>query len=158
MSSYTKVTLLQAVVLICSVVVVDQFTKWLVLEFLSSSNIAVAPFLNINLVMNRGVSFGLFSGHASDFLPLILSVVMIAIISVLSFLLARSQSGLRSISLSLIIGGAIGNLIDRVRMGAVVDFIDAHAAGYHWPSFNIADSAVVIGVCCLLVHTLLEEK
>lgn len=155
-----KLKIILAVALIDLIVVLDQASKWAVMHFIPpmGRHVEVAPFLNVVFLLNRGVSFGILSGHASDFLPAILSAVMLVIITVLIILLAKSTSRLRIISLSLIIGGAIGNLIDRIRFGAVVDFIDVHANGYHWPSFNIADSAVVVGVGLLLLHTLLEGK
>ncbi|MDX1974601.1 MAG: signal peptidase II [Rickettsiales bacterium] len=139
------------------VVAIDMLTKQWALDYFYSSEqgvVAVTPFLNWVLVWNRGVSFGLFASHNQ---PLILIGVSLFIIAIVFRWLMEAQSLWLAVALGAIIGGAVGNVIDRVRYGAVVDFIDVYWQGYHWPAFNIADSAIFIGVVVLCVETMLAE-
>jgi signal peptidase II len=89
---------------------------------------------------------------------LVLSVVAVAIVVVLLFWLSRVVSPLLAVAIGLIIGGAIGNIIDRIRLGAVVDFLDFHIGSWHWPAFNLADSAICIGVAAMLLDGLLRRR
>ena len=135
--------------------VLDQLVKWWVLAVLMAPPrpIVVAPFFNLVLVFNRGVSFGMF-GAAPAWMPWILFGFALAVAAGLGVWLMRAQYRWLATGLGLVIGGAIGNAIDRVRFGAVIDFIDVHAAGYHWPAFNVADSAITVGVGLLLLDAL----
>jgi len=136
----------------------DQLTKWLVLRHLSAGPIEILPFFNLVLVWNPGVSFGLFpQGSAAGVWFLItLSLAICAIMFI--WLLKQTQPGLR-LAIAAVIGGAIGNIIDRAVYGAVVDFLDFHAFGWHYPAFNIADSAIVLGIAFILFDSLwLEPK
>jgi signal peptidase II len=138
------------------VVVLDQLTKWAVLSWLDR-DVALTPFFNLVLVWNTGVSFGMFdSGGARA--PWLLSGLALAVVVALLVWLQRVEHRLTAAGLGLIIGGAIGNVIDRMRFGAVVDFLDAHAFGWHWPAFNVADSAICIGAALLLVDGLLMHR
>lgn len=134
-----------------SIFVADQITKWIVLEYIMNPPrlIEVTGFFNFVMVWNRGVSFGLFSND-SPLGPWILSGVAVAISAALLIWMRRAETRLLAISLGCVIGGAIGNVIDRIRFGAVADFLDFHVAGYHWPAFNIADASIVIGVGLIL--------
>jgi len=140
-------------------VVADQLTKILAMNTLLAGGkaIEVAPFLNLVVVWNRGVSFGLFS-HDWAGAPWVLSAVAVAIVVLLCFWLARAQRRLTALALGAVIGGAIGNVIDRARFGAVYDFVDLHYAGWHWPAFNLADSAITLGVVALLVDSLFFDR
>lgn len=129
----------------------DQATKGLALASLEvGRRIPVAQVFNLQLGFNEGVSFGLladwFAGRPSA--PIILAL---AIIAALAFWLSRTGDLRESLGLGAVIGGALGNVADRMRLGAVVDFLDFHFAGYHWPAFNLADVAIVVGVALLLV-------
>lgn len=116
--------------------------------------IEVTGFLNWVLVGNTGVSFGLFAGAGLwVFIPLALIIAAFLI-----GWLVRSGARWLIWPVGLIVGGAIGNVIDRLRFGAVVDFIDFHAAGFHWPAFNIADSAVFIGVAIVVIESFVGSK
>jgi signal peptidase II len=116
-------------------------------------DIAVLPFLDLVLVWNRGVSFGLFN-RESELAPWVLIGLALAIVVGLLVWVGRLRGRWPIVAVGLVIGGAIGNSIDRLRHGAVVDFIDLHVAAYHWPAFNVADSAIVIGVGILLLDGL----
>lgn len=166
-----------AATLIALLLVADQLTKWWVVarvlgcepaslsRWLSEpprcpafGPMELAPFANIVMVLNRGVSFGLFSGEASAFAPLVLVALTLGITGFLAAWLARTTSALQAGALALIIGGAAGNLVDRLRIGAVIDFVDLHVAGYHWPAFNLADSAIVLGVGMILWRAMMSEE
>ena len=111
------------------------------------------PFANLVMVWNRGVSFGLFAGTGGQN-PYILVGVAGAITAALLVWLARTHDRLLQSALVLIIAGAVANVHDRLRFGAVADFVDLHVAGYHWPAFNLADSCIVIGAVLLAVDAL----
>lgn len=113
---------------------------------------AVTPWLNLTLAHNDGAAFSFLAG-ASGWQRWFLSAVAMGISAVLLVWLARQPTPARLLpsALVLVLGGAIGNLIDRLRYGYVVDFIDLHVAGWHWPAFNVADAAIVLGVILLLV-------
>ena len=138
------------------VVVLDQLTKWAILTWLEQA-IAVTPFFNLVVVWNRGVSFGMFDS-VGRLGPWILSALALAVVVLLLGWLRRVDHPLTTAGLGLIIGGAIGNVIDRVRFGAVIDFLDFHALGWHWPAFNVADSAIFVGAVLLLVDGLLMPR
>lgn len=136
----------------------DQWSKAVILaepNLLQNAAIEITSFFNLVLVFNRGVSFGMFAGHNQ---PLILTAVSLIIIGILLVWLWKNNSNLVAAAIGLIIGGAIGNVFDRVRYGAVVDFLDFHYADLHWPAFNLADSFVFIGVVVLCTHSLFFEK
>ena len=134
----------------------DQLSKEWVFALLAehpSSKIEVTSFLNLVMVWNRGISFGLFSeagyGH------IVFSILGLVITAILLIWLKNAQNGLLVTALSLVIGGAVGNIIDRVRLHAVADFLDFYIGGWHWPAFNLADSAICIGVLLLCSENIL---
>ena len=143
------------------VVLLDQATKLLILYVVMDPPrvIEVTSFFNIVLVWNRGVSFGLFSAQ-SPWTPWLLSGVALVITVVLLVWLRRADTRMVAAALGLVIGGAIGNVIDRIFQSrhAVVDFLDFHAGGYHWPAFNVADSAITVGVALLLIDSLIVSR
>ena len=146
--------------IIALILVLDQLSKnWVLLAYgeISRSIAEVTPFFNLVMVWNRGVSFGMFSDHP-NWMPTILTVVAVAITGFLFTWMWKEKKQFTIIALALVIGGAIGNVVDRIRFGAVVDFLDFHAFGYHWPAFNIADAAIFIGVVLLLIETIVEPK
>lgn len=118
----------------------------------------VTNFFNITYVRNRGAAFS-FLSEASWRLPFFIAITLVAAIAILvAFHKLRDDQKLAQISMSMIFSGAIGNLIDRVRLGEVIDFLDAHWYRHHWPAFNIADSLICVGVFLLALDMLLEEK
>lgn len=132
---------------------VDQATKFWALSTLwppYSGGITVLPVLNLRLGFNTGVTFGMFADSAAG-AAWVLVLVTLAITAFLLHWLWRTASRAEALALGLVIGGALGNAVDRLRIGAVVDFLDAHYAGWHWPTFNMADVAIVCGVALLIL-------
>ena len=139
------------------ILILDQLSKvWILQSVMQPPRvIEITPFFNIVLAWNRGVSFGMFN-QASDYGPHLLTALALAIVAALSVWLYKAEARFTVLSLGLIIGGALGNVIDRVRFGAVVDFLDFHAMGYHWPAFNVADAAICIGAAMLVLESLFQ--
>jgi len=135
------------------VVLLDQASKaWMLGSFRLMESLSVTPFFNLVLVYNSGAAFSFLAG-AGGWQKWFFVVLALAI-SLWLLGLLRRHAGERflPLALSLILGGAIGNVIDRLRFDAVVDFLDFHLAGYHWPAFNVADSAITVGVALMLWH------
>lgn len=147
-----------------AVVILDQLTKTLILAHFAGvayGGETLAPFFNLVLTLNRGMSFGLFNGAAGTgggVNAIVFSIVAAGIVLGLVYWLSRVASPLLGLAIGLIIGGAIGNVIDRIRCGAVVDFLDFHIGMYHWPAFNLADSAICVGVGVMLFESLLLRR
>jgi signal peptidase II len=130
----------------------DQATKWWVLTYLMDPPrvLPVTPFFNLVLGWNRGVSFGLLSAdHPAT--PWLLSFLALAVVAGLVIWATRDRRPGMGASVGFIAGGAMGNVVDRLRHGAVTDFLDFHVAGYHWPAFNLADTAIFVGVALLML-------
>ena len=136
-----------------TVVVLDQWTKWLVeSRLIDHGPVVVVPgFLNFIYVENTGVAFGMFAAHGSSWGWMILALLGIAALTLVGFVFWRTPPTDRILltALALIMGGAVGNLIDRIANKAVTDFIDAYFRNYHWHTFNVADSAITIGICLM---------
>jgi signal peptidase II len=137
--------------------VLDQATKLLVMrQFSPGEGVNVLPGLfDLTLLFNKGAAFGLFSGIESDVIRLgLLAVTTIVALTVLLIVLLREyrEDFWGQAIVGLVLGGAIGNVIDRVRIGAVVDFLDFYIGTNHWPAFNVADSAICVGVFFLLIR------
>ncbi len=133
----------------------EGFIAWFINtpERLQAFRVEVTPFFNIVMAWNTGVSFSLFS-DAGGIMPYILIAVALAITGLFIFWLKNADTKWHSLAYALVIGGALGNVIDRARFGAVIDFLDFHIAGHHWPAFNVADMAVVCGVILLIIVSL----
>lgn len=136
-----------------SVLITDQLSKLVVLVYLSGA-VSVTSFFNLVLVKNRGVTFGLLGEIAP---PSILIAFSLLVVSAFIIFMKNREAYYR-LPVTFIVAGAIGNIIDRVRYGAVVDFLDFHLYQYHWPAFNIADTAVVSGVFALFYVSYIEEN
>jgi signal peptidase II len=135
-----------------AIVLADQLTKWLVLaRFAPGERREVTEFFNLVLVFNKGAAFSLLADAPGWQTPVLVAFAVAAAL-IVSVLLIRSP-GRRTFSagLALILGGAVGNVVDRLRFGHVVDFLDLHAAGWHWPAFNVADSAITVGAALLIL-------
>lgn len=155
-----------AVYLVVLVALLDQLSKWVILHFvMQPPAVVVVPVngvFNLVLVENRGVTFGLFNKLPPEWAPYFLLGIAAVILFLLGRWLWRTTSTPVALALGFIIGGALGNVIDRVRLGAVVDFLDfyVNVAGkeHHWPAFNLADSAIVSGVGLLLLDGLIRKR
>jgi signal peptidase II len=150
------------IVLTVVVISLDQLTKFLILEkfHLGQTSPVICDFFNITYVQNRGAAFGILSQANPAFrVPFFIVVPMVALFSI-AYVFKRipSKDIKLSTSLSLVIAGAVGNLIDRVTLGFVVDFLDFHWRwGYHFPAFNVADSAICIGVGILMLDLVSQD-
>lgn len=158
--------------LVVGCIILDQISKWLVLEHvfkpefnletmsffnwisaaerLSFVSTDITSFFNLTMVWNEGISFGMFQ-NGNPWPIIIMSVVISGIFAIW---LIKSKCWVETISLSLVIGGAIGNIIDRLHFRAVADFLDFHIMGHHYPAFNLADSFISIGIVILVVNSL----
>jgi signal peptidase II len=155
MIKHTK-SFLVGLIVLGAVLVLDQISKWYLLDvagFGLETVHKVTSFFNLVLVRNYGISFGMLSGHNQ---PMLLTIGALIIISILTKWLVKSAHPLTSAAIGAVIGGAIGNVIDRVRFGAVTDFLDFHLMGYHWPAFNIADSCIFMGVVVLCFQSMFD--
>jgi signal peptidase II len=138
----------------------DQASKHWVLHYIDLpevGSIAVLPFLSFTMVWNHGVTFGLLA-NLGALGAWLLAGVALAVVAVLFRWLMRAETWPVAVALGAIAGGAVGNVIDRLRFGAVVDFIDAHAFGHNWYVFNVADAAIVCGVATLLLDGVLRRE
>ena len=172
--------LIPGLLLAALVLLADQYSKWLVMGAAQAKTAGfgawllqaaaqeqlqglpaafgvkpLAGFLNLVFVWNPGVSFGIFSAAQ---MPLLLVVAALAIAAVLLVLLFRAEGCFAAAAYGLIIGGALGNVLDRARFGAVLDFIDVHVKQYHWPAFNIADSSICLGAGLLILAAFTETE
>ena len=145
------------------VIAADRLTKWLAstrIE-LGSHVVVIAHFFAISHVENPGAAFSLFNDSSSPgrvrWMLLVFSVLAAVAVLVALLKLGRSLTA-TSVALALILGGALGNAYDRLRFGWVIDFLEVHIVHYHWPDFNVADSAIVIGGMLLLVDALFGAK
>jgi signal peptidase II len=145
------------------VVFFDRVTKiWIVSHIKLGHAIVVIPkVFRLTHVLNTGAAFSMFEGSTSPTLVRNLligfSVVAVVVVLLLIGKIGRSIT-LTSVALALILGGAVGNLYDRVRFAYVVDFLEVHIVHYHWPDFNVADSAIVVGACLLLLEMLRPQR
>lgn len=160
------------------VFILDQLSKWLILEYVMRKEIQpnaqpvglwdwimdapsrfpfasreITSFFNLTMVWNEGISFGLFHGSG----VWILVGLSLIITVVFSGWMLRSTSWFQTVALALVIGGAIGNVADRLRFGAVADFFDFHVMGWHYPAFNIADCGIVVGIALLVFDGIILE-
>ena len=136
--------------------VLDQASKMLVFSFLANSRpvFELTPFFNLVMAWNTGVSFSMFDDFGMWGI-IGLSLLAVAIVLYLLYWMAHEKDKLICVALGCIIGGALGNVIDRVRLGAVFDFLDVHVGAHHWPAFNVADSFICIGAAVIVLHGLI---
>lgn len=138
---------------------IDQAQKYYMIAhygIIEKKRVYVTEFFNFVMVWNKGISFGLFQNYTKSnyfFLAASSSIILL-----LTYMLNKSRSRFEAASLGLIIGGALGNIIDRIQYGAVADFFDFHIGDYHWPAFNIADSCIFCGAVLLIVYSIFLEK
>ena len=160
MTRGSRYLLLAAIAL--TVIVLDQVTKfWITESMRLHESISVVPNLfSFTYIRNPGAAFGLLAGSSNAFRTVFFGVTSLFALALLGTILVRlpDKDWIGQISIAGILGGAIGNLIDRLRFGEVIDFLDVYVESYHWPAFNVADSAISVGVVCLIIHFALERK
>ena len=138
--------------IVLTIIALDQITKYLIITRLSPfDSIEIFSFLHIVSVRNTGAAFGTFKGFGSSFFII---VSVLAIIFVVNLLMKRIYN---TLGLSLVLGGAIGNLTDRIFYGNVVDFVDFSIGTFHWPAFNVADSSLTIGIIIILLTSIFKK-
>jgi signal peptidase II len=144
-----------------SVVLLDQITKGLIAQrFLLHENLEVIPgFFNLTYVRNTGGAFGLLAGEASKLRTVLFLTVSCAALGIIFYLYTKLPPGKKWLDagLAMTFGGALGNLIDRLRLGEVVDFLDFHIGSLHWPAFNVADSAVSVGIGIICFYLIFKK-
>lgn len=145
-----------------AIVVLDQVTKVYVMETmrLHESIPVIANFFSITYIRNPGAAFGFLSTSSSSFRFVFFGITSVFAVGLLGTILVRmpKDDWVGRLSVAGILGGAIGNLLDRLRYGEVIDFLDFYINGYHWPAFNVADSAITVGVVFLILHFALEKE
>jgi signal peptidase II len=141
------------------VVVLDQLSKWAVLaHFAPGERRALSGFFNMVLVFNKGAAFSFLADAPGWQTPVLVTFALLAA-ALISVLIVRSpERRVPCAGLALILGGALGNVVDRLRFGSVVDFIDLHALGWHWPAFNVADSAICVGAALLVLEGFVRHE
>ena len=145
-------------VLAAAVVLADQLTKAMVTSrFVEGERLEINAFFNMVLVYNKGAAFSFLSDAPGWQTPLLIGFALVAIGIVVTLLVRSPDRLMLSTGLALILGGALGNVIDRLRFGHVVDFLDFHALGWHWPAFNVADSAITIGAVLLIYEGFVHD-
>jgi len=146
--------------LAAAIVLADQITKWAVLGFFASRapREEITRFFNLVLAYNKGAAFSMLADAQGWQTPLLIAFALVAAAIVTWLILRNPGKRLLCLGLALILGGAVGNLIDRVRFGHVVDFLDFHALGWHWPAFNVADSAITVGAVLLILDGFVHHE
>lgn len=144
------------------IAVADQLLKLWVLGFFAARAagppvLSIAPFFNLVLTGNRGMSFGLFNNDAAANTAIFTALAALIVLGLVIWL-RRAESVLLKAAIGLVIGGAVGNVVDRLLRGAVVDFLDFHLGNWHWFAFNLADTAICLGVAALLLDGLLGRR
>ena len=143
--------------LFLTLVILDQVTKALVINFFNLyDSVALLPMINLTFVVNYGFAFGLLNNPSLN--QILVSLVILAIIVYFLYLLIKTQDKIFQLTLTLILAGALGNFIDRIFRGFVIDFIDIYIGKYHWPAFNIADSCITLGFVVLMINILFLNK
>lgn len=145
--------------LAAAVIAIDYLTKIAVLAaFAPGERLALAPFFNLVLVFNTGAAFSFLAGAEGWQTPIFAGIAIVASVVISILIFRNSSKKAFCAGLALILGGALGNLYDRLVYGKVVDFLDFHAGGWHWPAFNVADSAITVGAAILIVESFLQRK
>lgn len=141
------------------IIILDQLTKYLSVAYLTKATpMKLLPIFNLSLAYNRGSAFG-FLNQPGSWQVYLFAAIAVAVIIFLLVWLARTPAmmRLRACGIAFIIGGAVGNLIDRVRLHAVIDFLQFHVSDWYFPTFNVADTAVTLGAICLIISLLIDE-
>ncbi len=147
--------------IVSTVIILDQLTKWQVMRTMRlHESISIVPDLfSITYIRNSGAAFGILAGSHSGFRLVFFGITSALALALLGTIYVRLSPAdwLGRVSVAAIFGGAVGNLIDRVQSGEVIDFLDFSLLGHHWPAFNVADAAITVGVCFLIGHFFLHK-
>lgn len=145
-----------------AVVTLDQLSKYFIQKIihLHESITVIDDFFSLTYIRNKGAAFGLLSDKGDGFRFIFFFITSVIALVILWYLFIKPYKSDRAtqISISLVSGGAIGNLIDRIRLGEVVDFLDFYIGNYHWPAFNLADSAITIGIVIFFLFNLIRKR
>ncbi|HNZ31652.1 MAG TPA: signal peptidase II [Smithellaceae bacterium] len=145
-----------------SVIAIDQLTKAVITEklFMYGTHKVIDGFFNLVYVMNPGAAFGFLSRTPELFrYSFFIGITVLAMLLIIYYLVkSGNEKAIITLSLALIFGGAVGNLIDRIRFGAVVDFLDFYIGNWHWPAFNAADSAITVGAALMLWEMIIARR
>ena len=141
------------------VVIIDQVSKYVILHYVLTDYAAIvlAPFFAIVRAWNTGVSFSMFNDFGINGVYILSGIAIIIVLALLKWL-KTEKSRMMQVALGFIIGGALGNVIDRIRLGAVFDFLDFYVGDYHWPAFNAADSFICIGAALVIINGFIPSK
>ncbi|HEX2581595.1 MAG TPA: signal peptidase II [Dongiaceae bacterium] len=146
-----------ALLVALGVITLDQLSKGWIRQWIDSGEHVLTPFFSVVGAWNHGVAFSIFR-EGGRHGPLLLVALSLVICAFLIRWLQTMQNGPGVLGIGLVVGGALGNVADRLRFGAVFDFLDVHYGDYHWPAFNLADSAISIGIFCLILDGLFYER
>ena len=145
------------IILFVLILILDQITKFLVINTLNLyESIVLLPILNLTFVVNYGFAFGFLNNPSLN--QIFVSIIILIIIFYFLYLLIKTQDSIFRFTLVLILAGALGNFLDRIFRGFVIDFIDVYIGKYHWPAFNVADSCITVGFVILMVNILFLNK
>src|SRR5919198_2754029 len=146
--------------LAAAVVVADQLVKAIVLAFFSKRppQVQVTDFFNLVLALNKGAAFSILRDASGWQTPVLIVFALAAAVLVIALIVRSPERRMLCTGLALILGGAVGNVIDRMRLGHVIDFLDFHVAGWHWPAFNVADSAITVGAALLILEGFMHHE
>jgi signal peptidase II len=142
-----------------AIAIVDQLTKWVITgRFRYGESVEVTGFFNLVLVYNKGAAFSFLADAQGWQTPLLVTFAVVAAVVIGVLIVKQPEKRMFCGGLALILGGAVGNVADRMRLGHVVDFLDFHAMGWHWPAFNVADSAIVVGALLLILEGFIHHE
>jgi len=145
--------------LAAAIVLADRVSKWVVLaHFVPGERLEVTGYFNLTLVFNRGAAFSFLAEAGGWQTPLFATVAIVAALVVSVMIVRSPERRLLCTGLALILGGALGNLVDRLLYGHVVDFVDLHVMGWHWPAFNVADSGITVGAGLVILEGFLYRE
>ena len=145
--------------LAAALVAVDQLTKWAVLaNFAYGERLQLTGFFNLVLVCNKGAAFSFLADAQGWQTPLFIVFALVAALVCGTLIVRNPGKRLFCAGLALVVGGALGNVIDRLRYGCVVDYLDFHLARWHWPAFNVADSAITVGALLLILEGFVHDE
>ena len=157
MAKFSIKKIIPLIIIFFSIILFDQLTKILVIKnFQLYESISIFPLFNLTFVVNYGFAFGFLNNSSLN--QIIVICVIFSIIAYFLYLLFKTQDQFFRFSLILVLSGAIGNFIDRVLHGFVIDFIDIYLGSYHWPAFNIADSSITLGFILIMFNILFQNK